>query len=138
MGIPLGTQTCRSHARFGYCTRWLFCANRLSLRIMAENNNDDSAAGASSISVAQRVQTILENSAVLQPVEWIQVTDFSDGVCHGAKLEVTVVSDAAFAGKLPLARHRIVNECLESLLADETIHALTLKTWTKKQYDAKK
>ena len=46
----------------------------------------------------------------------------------GVHFEATVVS-AAFAGKLPLARHRMVNATLGALMGRE-IHALQLKTLT--------
>ena len=46
----------------------------------------------------------------------------------GVHFEATVVC-AAFAGKLPLARHRMVNATLGALIGRE-IHALQLKTLT--------
>lgn len=46
----------------------------------------------------------------------------------GVHFEATVVS-AAFAGKLPLARHRMVYATLGELMGGE-IHALSLKTLT--------
>ena len=46
----------------------------------------------------------------------------------GVHFEATVVS-AAFAGKLPLARHRMVYATLGDLMGGE-IHALSLKTLT--------
>jgi acid stress-induced BolA-like protein IbaG/YrbA len=46
----------------------------------------------------------------------------------GVHFEATVVC-AAFAGKLPLARHRMVNATLGALMGRE-IHALQLKTLT--------
>ena len=46
----------------------------------------------------------------------------------GVHFEATVVS-AAFAGKLPLARHRMVYATLGDLMGGE-IHALSLKTMT--------
>ena len=46
----------------------------------------------------------------------------------GVHFEATVVS-AAFAGKLPLARHRLVYATLGTLMGGE-IHALSLKTLT--------
>ena len=46
----------------------------------------------------------------------------------GVHFEATVVC-AAFAGKLPLARHRMVNATLGALMGRE-IHALQLKTRT--------
>jgi acid stress-induced BolA-like protein IbaG/YrbA len=46
----------------------------------------------------------------------------------GVHFEATVVC-AAFVGKLPLARHRMVNATLGALMGRE-IHALQLKTLT--------
>jgi acid stress-induced BolA-like protein IbaG/YrbA len=46
----------------------------------------------------------------------------------GVHFEATVVS-SAFAGKLPLARHRMVYATLGNLMGGE-IHALSLKTVT--------
>lgn len=46
----------------------------------------------------------------------------------GVHFEATVVC-AAFAGKLPLARHRMVNATLGPLMGRE-IHALQLRTLT--------
>ncbi len=46
----------------------------------------------------------------------------------GVHFEAVVV-DAAFAGKLPLARHRMVYATLGTLMGGE-IHALALKTLT--------
>jgi acid stress-induced BolA-like protein IbaG/YrbA len=46
----------------------------------------------------------------------------------GVHFEATVVA-AAFAGKLPLARHRMVYATLGELMGGE-IHALSLKTLT--------
>ena len=46
----------------------------------------------------------------------------------GVHFEAVVISDA-FAGKLPLARHRLVYATLGELMGGE-IHALSLKTLT--------
>lgn len=46
----------------------------------------------------------------------------------GVHFEATVVSEA-FAGKMPLARHRLVYATLGPLMGNE-IHALALKTLT--------
>lgn len=46
----------------------------------------------------------------------------------GVHFEADVVC-AAFAGKLPLARHRMVYATLGDRMGGE-IHALSLKTWT--------
>jgi stress-induced morphogen len=73
-------------------------------------------------------------------VQRIDIVDHTDAssCAGGAKLDVTVVSDA-FAGRMLLQRHRMVNECLQELLASSggaeppKIHALTLKTLTPSQ-----
>jgi len=49
-------------------------------------------------------------------------------VSDGVHFEATVISDA-FAGKLPLARHRLVYATLGDRMGGE-IHALALKTMT--------
>ena len=51
----------------------------------------------------------------------------------GVHFEATVVS-SAFAGKLPLARHRLVYAALGELMGGE-IHALSLKTVTPEEGD---
>ena len=52
----------------------------------------------------------------------------------GVHFEATVICDA-FAGKLPLARHRMVNATLGAMMGRE-IHALQLKTLTSAEADA--
>ena len=68
----------------------------------------------------------------------IDVVDFTDGACSGAKLELTIVSEDF--DKVPLIqRHRKVQALLkEDGLMDERIHALTIKAWTPEQWEAKK
>lgn len=53
----------------------------------------------------------------------------------GAKFSCIIVSDL-FDGVALLERHRMVNELLKEEM--ETIHALSMKTWTLKQYETKK
>ena len=69
---------------------------------------------------------------------YIDVVDFTDGACSGAKLELTIVSEDF--DKVPLIqRHRKVQALLkEDGLMDEKIHALTIKAWTPEQWEAKK
>ena len=67
-----------------------------------------------------RIQTLIEAGL---PGAQVEVSG-ADGV----HFEATVVS-AAFAGKLPLARHRLVYATLGELMGGE-IHALALKTKT--------
>jgi acid stress-induced BolA-like protein IbaG/YrbA len=54
----------------------------------------------------------------------------------GVHFEATVVS-AAFAGKLPLARHRLVYATLGELMGG-AIHALALKTLTPEEAAARR
>ena len=69
------------------------------------------------------------------------MVDNSDGLCDGgAKLVVTVVSDAAFE-RVPslLKRHRMIHDILkEDGFMEKHIHALSLNTWTVAQYESKK
>jgi stress-induced morphogen len=60
------------------------------------------------------------------------VIDESGGC--GAKFSVIIVSES-FKGVSLIARHRLVNECLQDVMP--LIHALSLKTWTPEQYSAK-
>jgi stress-induced morphogen len=66
----------------------------------------------------------------------VDIVDFSDDHCNGAKLELVVVSDE-FEGLPLLKRHRKVNEVLGDLLKVR-IHAVTIKAWTVSQYEANK
>jgi stress-induced morphogen len=65
----------------------------------------------------------------------LEVTDFSDDHCEGAKLNVIVVS-ARFETVSLLQRQRMVNASLADLMP--RIHAITMKTWTPEQYESKK
>jgi len=69
---------------------------------------------------------------------YIDVVDFTDGACSGAKIGLTIVSEDF--DKVPLIqRHRKVQALLkEDGLMDEKIHALTIKAWTPEQWEAKK
>jgi len=69
----------------------------------------------------QEVEDLLRTALEAQEVD---VTDIS-GDC-GSSFEVSIVS-AQFQGKAPLARHRLVNKALGSLM-DEKIHALSIKS----------
>ena len=63
----------------------------------------------------------------------LQLKDQSDGC--GAKYFLVLVS-SKFDGVSLLDRHRSVNKALETEMS--AIHALTMKTWTPKQYEKKK
>ena len=67
-----------------------------------------------------RIKNLIEQGLPGARVE----VDGADGV----HFEARVVSDA-FAGQLPLARHRLVYATLGALMGNE-IHALSLKTLT--------
>jgi stress-induced morphogen len=84
---------------------------------------------------AERVRSLIAASESLMNPTMVDIVDLEQGSCQGAKLQVTIVSDAAFDGLPLLKRHRLVNDCLAELLADGTIHALQLKTYTQSQYD---
>lgn len=74
-----------------------------------------------------RIQTLIEAGL---PGARVEVSG-ADGV----HFEATVVS-AAFAGKLPLARHRLVYATLGDLMGG-AIHALALKTLTPQEAAAR-
>lgn len=63
------------------------------------------------------------------------IVDHSDGC--GAKLELTIVSDA-FVGIPLLKRHREVQNHLKERGLFEEIHALQIKAWTGEQWEKKK
>ncbi len=56
----------------------------------------------------------------------VQVVDLTGTDDH---LEARVVS-AAFAGKSPIERHRMIYAPLRGWIADDTVHALALRAWT--------
>lgn len=68
------------------------------------------------------------------PATECEVEDQSGGC--GAAFEVSKVVSPAFAGKIPLARHRLVNAALKGELA--TIHALSIKQCLTPEEDAAK
>ena len=64
------------------------------------------------------------------PVEVIETQDLTGGGDHW---QVIIVS-AAFEGKGLLEQHRMVNDVLKDPLADQRIHALSLKTYSPAQW----
>ena len=67
----------------------------------------------------------------------IDVVDFTDGACSGAKIGLTIVSEDF--DKVPLIqRHRKVQALLKTDGLMDKIHALTIKAWTPEQWEAKK
>jgi acid stress-induced BolA-like protein IbaG/YrbA len=68
----------------------------------------------------EEIHTLIEAGL---PEAAVRVT--SDDNTH---FEALIVSDA-FAGKRPLARHKLVYECLGGLMGNE-IHALSIRAYT--------
>jgi acid stress-induced BolA-like protein IbaG/YrbA len=64
------------------------------------------------------------------PVEVIETQDLTGGGDHW---QVIIVS-SAFDGKGLLEQHRMVNDLLKDPLADQRIHALSLKTYSPAQW----
>ena len=60
----------------------------------------------------------------------VEVVDLTGTDDH---LEARVVS-AAFEGKTPVERHRMVYAPLRDWIDDDTVHALAVKAWTPQQY----
>mmetsp|Transcript_29469 Transcript_29469/g.43518 ORF Transcript_29469/g.43518 Transcript_29469/m.43518 type:complete len:85 (-) Transcript_29469:743-997(-) len=60
-----------------------------------------------------------------------------EGCEGGAKVHLVVVSEQ-FKGVSLLKRHKMINSILSDELADNTIHALTIKAWTPAQHQSKK
>ena len=52
----------------------------------------------------------------------------------GDKFEIQVVSPA-FEGQMPVRRQQMIYACINSLIADGTIHAVALKTYTPAEWD---
>ncbi|MSP38490.1 MAG: BolA family transcriptional regulator [Deltaproteobacteria bacterium] len=64
------------------------------------------------------------------PLEVIETQDLTGGGDHW---QVIIVSPA-FEGKGLLEQHRMINEVLKVPLADQRIHALSLKTYSPAQW----
>jgi len=65
------------------------------------------------------------------PVSVVETQDLTGGGDHW---QVIIVSPA-FEGKGLVEQHRMVNEVLKAPLADQRIHALSLKTYSPAQWD---
>ena len=65
------------------------------------------------------------------PVSLVETQDLTGGGDHW---QVIIVSPA-FEGKGLVEQHRMVNEALKEPLADQRIHALSLKTYSPAQWD---
>lgn len=71
------------------------------------------------------------------PTQFIECIDESDGC--GAKLLLTIVSDASFEKVPPLQRHRKIQKVLkDASLGMDLIHALTIQAWTVAQWEKRK
>ncbi|RVU30662.1 MULTISPECIES: BolA family protein [Neptunomonas] len=73
---------------------------------------------------AQEVKQIIENH--LEGSEVITAGE-------GCDFQVTVISDA-FAGLMPVKKQQMVYASLNEHIANGTIHALTIKTYTPEQW----
>ncbi|HET7006886.1 MAG TPA: BolA family transcriptional regulator [Candidatus Binatia bacterium] len=76
-------------------------------------------------------EEIKETLAKALPVSLVETQDLTGGGDHW---QVIIVS-SAFDGKGLLEQHRIVNEVLKEPLADQRIHALSLKTYSPEQWE---
>ena len=65
------------------------------------------------------------------PVSLVEAQDLTGGGDHW---QVIVVSPA-FEGKGLIDQHRMVNEALKEPMADQRIHALSLKTYSPTQWE---
>ena len=74
------------------------------------------------------IKTTLANAL---PVSLVETQDLTGGGDHW---QVIIVSPA-FEGKGLIKQHRMVNEVLKEPLADQRIHALSLKTYSPAQWE---
>jgi stress-induced morphogen len=65
------------------------------------------------------------------PVQLIEIQDLTGGGDHW---QLIIVSPA-FEGKGLVEQHRMVNEALKDQMADQSIHALALKTFSPVQWE---
>lgn len=73
----------------------------------------------------------LERYLVEQPeIDWVKVEG------DGYHYQLTVVSDA-FIGKSMVARQQWVYGKLKQYITSGSLHALTMKTWTKEEWEKK-
>jgi stress-induced morphogen len=76
-------------------------------------------------------EEIKQTLAKAFPVTLVETQDLTGGGDHW---QVTVVSPA-FEGKGLIEQHRMVNEALKEPMADQRIHALSLKTFSPAQWE---
>ena len=77
------------------------------------------------------IKKILE--AALPAGSKVSVADMTGTMDH---FQVEAVSEA-FAGKLLIQQHRMVQTPLQPAITDERIHALTIKTYTPEEWNKK-
>ena len=79
-------------------------------------------------SVGQRVRERLEKAFE----GTIEVRDLTGTDNH---FEVRIVS-AAFEGRTPIERHKLVYAPLRDWIEDDTVHALSVRAWTPAQHES--
>jgi stress-induced morphogen len=82
------------------------------------------------------VSSLSASLSVLSPFG-VEIFIDEDSACSGAKVEIYIGSDK-FSGAALLARHRLVQEAIKSAGLMDQIHALTIKAWTKEEWEKKK
>ena len=75
----------------------------------------------------EEIQRILEGAI---PGAKVSVRDLTGGLDH---FQVEVISEV-FKGKMLIDQHRMVQNPLKAAVADERIHALTIKTYTPEEW----
>jgi stress-induced morphogen len=75
-------------------------------------------------------EEIKETISQAMPVSLVETQDLTGGGDHW---QLIIVSPA-FEGKGLIEQHRLVNEALKEPLADQRIHALSLKTYSPAQW----
>ena len=76
-------------------------------------------------------EEIKSSLAKAMPISLVETQDLTGGGDHW---QVIIVSPA-FEGKGLIEQHRMVNEALNEPMADQRIHALSLKTYSPAQWE---
>jgi len=76
-------------------------------------------------------EEIKSTLAAALPVALVETQDLTGGGDHWQLIVVSPV----FEGKGLIEQHRLVNEALKEPLADQRIHALSLKTFSPAQWE---
>lgn len=76
-------------------------------------------------------EEIKSSLAKALPISLVETQDLTGGGDHW---QVIIVSPA-FEGKGLIEQHRMVNEALKEPMADQRIHALSLKTYSPAQWE---